>query len=239
MRNLRLCGHLLQILVGGCATSPLFASVTITFEEFPSGVRASYGGSINSSVLVFEGSVQDEGRYLLIDDTSQDSLYAIFQNFLGDPPRSFRYSFDLIEASWSFGVPDSYFQAIATSGDLFGFVVSANGASVGSHRGVAYLPWDYSSGSSIEGEVSFSGLSLADMGLNTDSRIDLRFVDGQRITAIVVPEPSVGICIGLGFVVIAANRRRGTAKKCRTSRRWRRRISRFVEFEAPRRRAIP
>jgi len=187
--------------------SPLNAAVTLIFSEKSEGVSLSYTGQLLTNGLQFQGGLAYNGRFLDING----SQIIEFQNAqplpIGQHPSfqgtSFRYSADNITFNLQLDLVNLPALASSASGDTFGFYIFERS---GQFITWMNLPWQYVSGSPIQGELKFAGESFESMGLEQGEQFRMVLPGGESVAIQVVPEPST-LMLFAAAVTITASRR--------------------------------
>jgi hypothetical protein len=209
---------ILTIVVFSCLMfTPASAVVTYTFREDGDDVVATYSGSLQTSLLSFQGALTYSRRYVDILGIVQAGQMIIeFENAqplaVGQHPSylgtSFRYSANNITYDMDMDFAVRRYLAPNSTGDTFGFYVFEQ-----SGQFVTWInvPYQYVSGTPIDGEMRFEGETLLSMGLEESETFTIFLPGGESIVGEVVPEPNTMILAGLAAGLSAIRRRRPRA----------------------------
>lgn len=192
---------------------PSTAAVTYTFRQDGPDIVASYSGSLQTTLLSFQGGLTYSGRFVDIFGFVQDGETVIeFQNAqpldIGQHPQhqgtSFRYSADNISYDLQMNFRERSFQAPNSTGDTFGFYIFSRSTGLAA---LVNVPFQYVSGTPIEGEMRFEGETLDSMGLEVSETFKVFLPGGEFIAGQVVPEPTAVSFAGLALIGSALRRR--------------------------------
>jgi len=198
------------LLLSAISIGRLDASMIYTFAEDGAGVEVNYSGSLNTSIFAPQGAVTADERYINIP--AGNFTVCDFENYQpssllpGFSGVSSVFSADSVTFSFNLDPLPNVFDASSSGGDTFGFDVFYY---AGPYRAVINVPFEYISGSPINGSMYFTGETLSSMGIQADGGFEVYLPDGETISGIVVPEPRCVVLLAIGLLAVIGSRCRG------------------------------
>jgi hypothetical protein len=189
------------LLVAGAPAAQ--ASVIVTAVESGGDVIISGGGTLNLGA--WTAPAEPDGDFGRINPSSGDVVVGPITG----PTSVLRYTDPVnLMGPDSFGTGGDTTADFGTGAGVFGFIVTFMEPSA--PNGQLLVPVDYLSGDPLSGSSTYSGQTLASLGMNLGSYTWSWGSGGtaDSFTMNVVPEPSTAALMTLGLVGLAARRRR-------------------------------